>query len=150
MRGASRSSCGGRPVAARKGEGGSPQLQSHCAFFLDDPLTGGASTCIATPSACASVTTDASDYDAMGHYRLTTTSETLLSSVASKRLERTEWNQFQPGPPANNQRWILDTYTFQQQQEGSAVERQEADFEPGTGFLHCTRRLKSGTGRGSH
>jgi RHS repeat-associated protein len=134
------------------------RLQSRRTFFLDDalPTTGsGSGGCAANSNACTSVTTDFSDYDGLGHYRLATTSDTF--GLGTPRLERTEWNQFQAGRPPASQPWVLDTFTFMQQQEGSGIERQEAVFEPGTGFLTCLRRLKtatapgqSGTTRGIH
>jgi RHS repeat-associated protein len=118
-------------------------------FYLDDPLGSATSgACLSQASACSSVTTDSSDYDGFGHYRQQTTSDTF--GIGTPHVERTEWNQFLPGPPANNQPWILDTYTYKQQQEGLGVERQEAVFEPGTGFLQCSRRLKSGANRSVH
>jgi hypothetical protein len=123
--------------------------QSERTFFLDDPLGSATSNaCTSQPSACTSVTTDSSDYDGFGHYRQQTTSDTF--GIGTPHIERTEWNQFLPGPPANNQAWILNTYTYKQQQEGLGAERQEAFFEPGTGFLQCSRRLKSGTTRSLH
>lgn len=124
--------------------------QSERTFYLDDPLgTAASSACWSQATACSSVTTDSSDYDGFGHYRQQTTSDTFVA-MGTPHIERTEWNQFLPGPPANNQPWILDTYTSKQQQEGLGVERQEAVFEPGTGFLLCSRRLKSGTTRSVH
>jgi RHS repeat-associated protein len=124
--------------------------QSSRTFFLDDPLgSAGAKSCISASSACTSVTTDSSDYDGVGHYRLETTSEN-LGGLVSQRSERTEWNQFQTGPPPLSQPWILDTYTYKQQQAGSAIERQDAFFDAGTGALKCWRLRKSGAALGAH
>ncbi|HXO43672.1 MAG TPA: hypothetical protein VN999_19650, partial [Thermoanaerobaculia bacterium] len=118
-------------------------------FYLDDPLGSATSgACLSQASACSSVTTDSSDYDGFGHYRQQTASDTF--GIGTLHVDRTEWNQFLPGPPANNQPWILNTYTYKQQQEGLGAERQEAVFEPGTGFLQCSRRLKSGATRSVH
>jgi RHS repeat-associated protein len=122
--------------------------QSERTFFLDDPLgTATSSACTSQPNACSSVATDSSDYDGLGHYRQETTSDTF--GMGTPHIERTEWNQFLSGPPANNQPWILETYTFKQQQEGSDIERQEAVFDA-RGLLLCARRLKSGTTRSAH
>lgn len=123
--------------------------QSERTFYLDDALgTARTNTCQTQPSACSSVTTDSSDFDGFGHYRQQTASDTLGNSTP--QVERTEWNQFLPGPPADGQPWILNTYTYKLQQEGLGVERQEAFFENETGFLQCSRRLKSGAARGVH
>ena len=123
--------------------------QSVRTFYLDDPVgTTSSNACVSQASACRSVTTDSSDYDGFGHYRQQTTSDTF--GIGTPHSERTEWNQFLPGPPANDKPWILDTYTYKQQQEGLGVERQEAVFELGTGFLQCSRRLKSGATRSVH
>jgi len=122
--------------------------QSDRTFFLDDPLgTAKSSACIGQPNACSSVTTDSSDYDGLGHYRQETSSDTF--GMGTPHIERTEWNQFLSGPPASNQPWILETYTFKQQQEGSDIERQEAVFDA-RGVPQCSRRLKSGTTRSVH
>src|SRR5207302_7425319 len=124
-----------------------PQLSRT--FFLDDPLSGGSAGCRSTPGLCTSVTADSSEYDGVGHYRLVTKSENFLgSTLMSKRLERTQWNQLQIIPPAFSDPWILDTYTYKRQQEGSAIQQQDAVFDPMKGFLKCSRLLKSGAALG--
>jgi RHS repeat-associated protein len=139
----------GNPTGSDEPIYANQRQQSERTFYLDDPLgTAKGGTCTSQPSACSSVTTDSSDYDGFGHYRQQATSDTF--GIGTPHTARTEWNQFLPGPPANNLPWILDTYTYKQQQEGLGVERQEAFFEQGTGFLQCSRRLKSGTTRSVH
>jgi RHS repeat-associated protein len=125
------------------------RLRTQRTFFLDDPLpaTGsGSGNCASSSGACTSVTTDLADYDGFGHYRQATTSDTF--GLNTLRVERTEWNQLLAGRPENSQAWVLNTYTYMQQQEGSVIERQEAVFEPATGFLTCIRRLKTATAPG--
>lgn len=125
------------------------RLRTQRTFFLDDPLgSAGSGACQTAPGACTSVTADDADYDGLGHYRQETTSDTF--GAGTPHVETTEWNEFQPGPPALSQPWILDTYTYKQQQQGSDVERQDALFASATGLLQCSRRLKSGTTRGLH
>jgi RHS repeat-associated protein len=136
----------GNPSQADEPIYANQRLRSRATYFLDDPLSGGAGACATTPAACASVATDLADYDGLGHYRQTTTSDSFGFGTA--HVERTEWNQY--GPPALAQPWVLDTFTFQQQSEGSDSERQEAAFEAATGFLHCLRRQKNAGGRGIH
>jgi RHS repeat-associated protein len=134
---------GDEPVFANQ------RLQSSRTYFRDDALaTATSAVCATQVSSCRSSGTDSTDYDGLGHYRQQTTSDTF--GMGTPRIERIEWNQFLPGPPANNQPWLLDTFTYQQQQEGLASERQEAVFDPAKGFLQCWRRLKSGTTRGIH
>ncbi len=112
--------------------------QAQRTVYLDDPLPG-------QPGNYGAVATASSGYDGLGHYRIASVSDNLGFNTA--RTETTDWNPFgMPGPAAP---WVLDTYDFKEQQEGAALNRQEAHFDPATGFLLCERRLQNGRNRGA-
>jgi hypothetical protein len=93
-------------------------------------------------------TFDTTTYDGVGHYRKKTTFGRFGGAVADQwtRLEETNFN---PGAgatwsPATGSPWILGTFTYQQQTEGTTA-RQNYSFEAATGFLLEKRMLESGT-----
>lgn len=109
------------------------RLQSQRTVYLDDRLPP------LNSNVFASVVTDSSGYDGLGHYRIVTTSDN-FSFPGTTRIETTNWNP--QGRPAASQPWVLNTFDFQRQQEAYGDDRQEFDFEPGTGFLRCKRNQK--------
>jgi YD repeat-containing protein len=112
--------------------------QSQRTVFLDDLLPAN--------KGHAWVTVEHSEYDGLGHYRRTTTTDNFGFGTA--RTERTDWNP--NGRPLAPQPWLLNLFTFQEQQEGSSLARQEFLFDSNTtGFLRCKRILKDGRSRGA-
>lgn len=95
------------------------------------------------------IDTDRSDWDGLGHYRLTTVSDDFGTTTGS-RTERTEWN---PGAttgnlPAPSATWLLTDFEYRTQQEsGSGNHRQDFSFTV-DGLLRSvrTRRVAGSTG----
>jgi RHS repeat-associated protein len=113
--------------------------QAQRTVFLDDILPGSSGT-------YASVFSASSSYDGFGHYRTVTMSDNF--GFQTLRTETTDWNTGSiPAPTAH---WILDTYDYKEQQEGSAVEHQEFLFDRSTGFLQCQRHYKTGATIGAN
>lgn len=113
------------------------RLQSQRTVFLDDLLPAG--------RGYAMVTVESSDYDGVGHYRQVTTSDNF--GFGTVHTERTKWNP--NGPPTAVQPWLLNTFTYQEQEEGSTPNRQEYLFDPANGFLVCRRILENGRSQGA-
>src|SRR6202035_5764137 len=85
------------------------------------------------------VDVESTGFDGIGHYAQTTTTDN-FKIVTSPVVERTTRTGWQPRPD-DNHNWVLNTYTFQEQREGKAIDRQELSFETDTGFLSCVRLL---------
>ncbi len=87
------------------------------------------------------IDSDSSHFDDHGHYGEVTTTSNF--DFGATRTARTGWSPF-----ITPSRWLLNTFTFQEQQQGSAIARQEFTFDPaGTGFLQCKRTLRAGANR---
>ena len=103
------------------------------------------------------VDTDHSQFDGIGHFRKTETTGTLWTTTnQERRVVTTNYNRVSGtypsnSPPAPTDPWVLNVFGFvdtdEPDAEGETISRVYYTFNDETGFLECTRVLKSGTAR---
>ncbi len=89
-------------------------------------------------------------YDFLGHFRSATTGGNFGSG--NVRSAFVNFNPTFTSPTVNwggNSSWVLNTFNYSQQTEGSTTARQESCFDGATGALLRSRTLTSGTGEGA-
>ncbi|HEX2834373.1 MAG TPA: hypothetical protein VHW00_15290 [Thermoanaerobaculia bacterium] len=121
------------------------RLASQRVFHHDNPV--GCSVSGGTP--CKSITTESTDWDGLGHYRVLTTSHDIGTPVS--RTVTTDWNkvggvQRVIGVSDN---WTLDEYERMTTQEGSSIRVEQVCYadvsETSTKRYPKARRLLKGT-----
>jgi len=102
------------------------------------------------------VETESSDFDGLGHYRTVDTTAGNLPGSGG-RTAFTDYNPDSGTLVVDHDagtatgftapvRWLLETYDETRVTEGSLTERQQADFDPDTGFLRRVRAFKNTEG----